>query len=96
MNLLLKVKERGHNQVMWPEIEAFTSALNAEKEKGWTAAKHLLGASQVEDPYVEGLNLQRFPWIRCRLCPVEIQGTTPGNLLDPLAPMEYVEPSQHV
>ena len=46
--------------------------------------------------YVEGLNLQKSPWIRCGPCPAEIQGTTPENLLDPLARMEYVEPLQCV
>ena len=73
----------------------FASTLDVEEEKYWTAAAHLLGVSQVEVPYVEGLNLQRFPWIRCGPCPIKIQGTTPENLLDPLARMEYVEPPQH-
>ena len=72
------------------------STLNAEEKNGWTAATHLLGASQVEAPYVKGLNLQRSHWIRCGPCPAEIQGTTPRNLLDPLAHMKYVEPLQRV
>ena len=72
------------------------STLDAKEEKCWTATTHLLGASQVEAPYVEELNLQRSPWIGCGPCPAEIQGTTPKKLLDPLARMEYVEHLQCV
>ena len=67
-------------------------ALDVEEEKGWTSVTHLLGASQMEAPYIEELNLQKSPYIGCGPCPTEIQRTTLRNVLDPLARMEYVEP----